>query len=37
VKTRARGYAASLNMIAIVYLIAGKLSHLPRNPMRYST
>jgi len=36
-QTSARGYATSTNMIAFIYLIAGKPSHLPRNPSRYAT
>lgn len=31
-KARARGYATTRHMIAIAYLIAGKLRHLPRSP-----
>ncbi len=31
-KARARGYATTRHMIAIAYLIAGKLRHLPESP-----
>lgn len=31
-KARARGYGTTRHMIAIAYLIAGKLRHLPRSP-----
>jgi len=31
-KSRARGYGTTRHMIAVAYLIAGKLRHLPRSP-----
>lgn len=36
-KQRARGFKTTENFIAIIYLIAGKLSHLPTNPMATGT
>jgi transposase len=33
-KSRARGFKSPINFICIIYLIAGKLNHLPANPMR---
>ncbi len=36
-KARARGYSTTKNMILITYLIAGKLSHLPRSPYQPTT
>lgn len=33
-KQRARGFKTAENFISIIYLIAGKLSHLPASPMR---
>jgi transposase len=32
-KARARGYRTSRNLITMVFLLAGKLTHLPENPM----
>lgn len=36
-KARARGYGTSRHFIAMCYLIAGKLKHLPRSPFLAST
>ena len=36
-KSRARGYRTSKNLIAMTFLIAGKLKALPRNPMLITT
>lgn len=33
-KHRARGFRTTENFISIIYLIAGRLTHLPANPMR---
>jgi transposase len=33
-KAKARGYATTEHFIAIAFLIAGKLSHLPSNPLQ---
>jgi len=35
-KARARGYSTSTNLILMVYLIAGKLTHLPASPFKKS-
>ncbi len=31
-KARAKGYATVRHLMAIAYLLCGKLKHLPRNP-----
>jgi len=36
-KARARDYSTTKNMILVTYLIAGKLSHLPRSPYKPTT
>lgn len=35
-RARARGYRRTENFITMAYLIAGKLSHLPKNPFAYA-